>query len=221
MKRITTLVSFLLTLVVPYILLMIGIRALFTPAFLQFEYNRPGFPPDVYGFTTADRLKYGGISLDYLFNSSDPQFLANVKLSDGTPLYNERELSHMLDVKILLQKTLTLSWIFLGLAGLALFWAWRGRWLVKYCRALARGGWLTIGLIAAVLLGVGISFDWLFTQFHHLFFTGDSWLFQWSDSLIRLFPLPLWQDGFIGVGILAVILSILLIWLGHWATRHI
>ena len=220
MKRLTIFASFLLTLVVPYILLMFGIRALFTPVFLQFEYNRPGFPPDVYGFTTADRLKYGGISLDYLFKSSDPQFLAGVNLSDGTPLYNERELSHMRDVKILLQKTLTLLWVFLSLAALFLLWAWRGKWLVNYCQALARGGWLTIGLIAAILLGVGISFDWLFTQFHHLFFTGDSWLFQWSDSLIRLFPLPLWQDGFIGVGILAVILSILLIWLGRRSTRR-
>jgi integral membrane protein (TIGR01906 family) len=73
---------------------------------------------------------------------------------------------------------------------------------------------LTLGLIGAILAAILISFDALFTAFHHLFFTGDSWLFLYSDSLIRLFPLRLWQDGFIAMGILTAVGAVLFILAG-------
>jgi integral membrane protein (TIGR01906 family) len=74
------------------------------------------------------------------------------------------------------------------------------RLLSDYWIAISRGGWLTIGLILAVLAAVMISFDALFTAFHRLFFTGDTWLFYFSDTLIRLFPMRFWRDGFIMMG---------------------
>ena len=48
--------------------------------------------------------------------------------------------------------------------------------------------------------------------FHHLFFTGDSWLFYADDSLIRLFPEKLWIDGFsLAAGLTAVFAVLILI----------
>ena len=41
--------------------------------------------------------------------------------------------------------------------------------------------------------------------FHELFFSGGSWLFLYSDTLIRLFPLPFWQDAFLFAGVLDVL----------------
>jgi uncharacterized membrane protein len=38
-----------------------------------------------------------------------------------------------------------------------------------------------------------------------LFFTGDSWLFLYSDTLIRLFPMRFWQDAFLFAGALDVL----------------
>jgi integral membrane protein (TIGR01906 family) len=55
-----------------------------------------------------------------------------------------------------------------------------------------------IGLFGAV------AFWQFFTLFHELFFKGNSWLFENSDTLIRLFPLQFWQDAFLWVGIIAV-----------------
>ena len=53
--------------------------------------------------------------------------------------------------------------------------------------------------------GIAINpdvFNVFFTQFHHLFFEGDSWLFLFSDTLIRLFPIRFWEDTFLaGAGI--------------------
>jgi uncharacterized membrane protein len=59
------------------------------------------------------------------------------------------------------------------------------------------------------IVGVGILIDpdvfWqFFTFFHTLFFEGDSWLFYYSDSLIRLFPIRFWQDAFLWAAALAL-----------------
>jgi integral membrane protein (TIGR01906 family) len=197
--------SFLITLIIPFFLLMTAIRILFTPLFLQVEYRMPGFPPDIYGFSLEDRLHWGSISMQYLLSDDDIQFLAVQQLPDGSPLYNERELSHMVDVKILVQQMLTAWWILLiVLIGLAV-WAWRGNWLRDYVRALGRGGLLTVILIALILVGVALSFRALFTGFHLIFFEGDTWLFYYTDTLIRLFPMRFWQDGFIFMGVFTLL----------------
>jgi integral membrane protein (TIGR01906 family) len=196
--------SWVITLLTPFVLIMTSIRVLFAHWFLDLEYRAPGFPPDPYGFTLADRLHWGKLSMDYLFNSSGISFLADLKFADGTPIYNARELSHMLDVKNLLQVTLRLWYVALVvLVVLALVAVWR-KWGRDYLQGLSRGGWLTIGLLALVLVGVGVSFSWLFTEFHRIFFTGDTWLFYYSDTLIRLFPMRLWQDAFILLGIFCI-----------------
>ena len=63
MKYLEPLGAFFATLIIPFLILMTVIRILFSPPALAFEYNTPGFPPDPYGFTLADRLKYSIISL--------------------------------------------------------------------------------------------------------------------------------------------------------------
>lgn len=158
MKRLISMTAFLVTLAVPIFLLMTAIRLMFTPLFLTIEYNRPSFPEDQFGFSTADRLKYGGVSMEYLLNKSGIKFLEDVKLPDGSPLYNERELSHMLDVKILIQNMIIAWSIILLVFAIIGFWAWRAGWRKQFWRALANGGWLSIGLIASIFFGVALSF---------------------------------------------------------------
>lgn len=211
----TRVVSWLITLIVPFFLLMTAIRALFTPLYPQIVYRLPGFPQDSYGFNLDDRLHWSRISIEYLLNNAGIDYLADQQLMDGQPLYNERELSHMLDVKIVFQGMVT-AWtsLLVILAGLGL-WAWRGRWMPAFLRALSNGGKLTIGIVVFILAAVAISFDALFTAFHRIFFTGNSWLFYYSDTLIRLFPLPFWEIGFILVGVLTLAGAALLIWLGR------
>lgn len=219
MKTIKIITATAVSIILPFFLMMSAIRLVFQPVFLQLEYNAPGFPQDPYGFTKEDRLKWGRISLDYLFNDADISFLADQRLPDGSPLYNERELGHMLDVKNLIQLMLK---VWLGLfivLALVLIWAWRENWVPEFGRAYASGGWLTLGIIAAILIAIVVSFDWLFTAFHRMFFEGDTWLFLYSDSLIRLFPLRLWQDGFIAMGIVTALLAILFIVGGNFLAR--
>jgi integral membrane protein (TIGR01906 family) len=212
--------SILTTVMVPFVLLMLSIRILFTPLFMQLEYRMPGFPADTYGFTLDDRLHWSRVSLEYLLNDAGIEYLADQRLPDGTPLYNERELSHMLDVKILVQQMIKVLWMLVGLLLVFGAWAWSGGWWRDFLRGLANGGRLTIGLIALILAAVAISFRELFTAFHRIFFVGDTWLFYFSDSLIRLFPMRFWQDGFILMGLVTIGGAALLIWAERrWASR--
>ncbi len=193
-----------IAILVPFFLLMTSIRLLLTPVFLQIEYRMPGFPPDIYGFSLDDRLHWSRVSVEYLMNEAGIEYLAEQQLRDGSPLYNERELSHMLDVKILVQQMLV-AWRILAAVLVALaVWAWRGRWLAVFLGGLGLGGRLTIGLIVLILLAVAISFRALFTGFHMIFFEGDTWLFAYTDNLIRLFPMRFWQDAFIFMGVITL-----------------
>jgi integral membrane protein (TIGR01906 family) len=211
MKILKSAGKFMLVVLVPFLILMTAIRILINPIFVQAEYNTPNFPIDTYGFSLQDRLKYAAISVDYLVNDDSWETLAAVKLPDNTtPLYNERELSHMVDVKSLVKRMLVVHTILMVLLGLVFLLAWRLRQLKEFFRLLSRGGWVTIGMIVLVLVGVAASFTWLFTKFHELFFTGDTWLFLYSDSLIRLFPMQFWQDAFIAFGVISILLALII-----------
>ncbi len=209
--KMTILLSWFVTIIIPIALIGLGLRILLSPLFLKVEYNMPYFPPDTYGFTKSDRLKWAPYALNYLVNSADISYLGDLKFEDGSPLYNKRELSHMADVKRVTQNALNIWYITLSLLILLGLWSWRGDWIQAYRQGLMRGGWLMVGLatIIGVIAVIGISvnpdlfFDF-FTAFHHLFFTGDSWLFLFSDTLIRLFPIRFWQDAFLFAAVIAL-----------------
>lgn len=190
----------LVVLLVPVALVLSAVRVALHPWFLQFEYNRPGFPADRYGFTTEDRLYWSQFALDYLLNNEDISYLGDLRFENGAPVYNQRELSHMVDVKVVVQAALTVWYVSLGVLVLIGLWAWRGRWLEEYRRGLRLGGWVTAGLIGFIILFVLISFSVFFVAFHNVFFQPGTWMFQFSDTLIRLFPERFWQDVFILVG---------------------
>ena len=170
-----------------------------TPALIHFEYNRPGFPPDPYGFLKEDRIYWSQIVLDYLLNSEDISYLGDLRFSDGTPVYNACELRHMLDVKNTVSGVLYVWHISIAALVILGGWAWHSaRW--RDFERSARGGFLTMVLIGAILLFVLLSFGILFVAFHNVFFQPGTWTFNFSDTLIRLFPERFWRDVFMIVG---------------------
>jgi integral membrane protein (TIGR01906 family) len=206
-----SLLPWLVTILIPIALIGLAIRVLLSPIFYKTEYNMPYFPPDDYGLTKEDRLKWAPYAVNYLINNADISYLGNLKFDDGTPLYNERELSHMQDVKRLTQTVLKIWYVSLGFLLALGLWAWFGGWWDSYRGGLMRGGWLMVGLAVAigliVVTGILINpnvFDEFFTGFHQLFFEGDSWLFLFSDTLIRLFPIRFWEDAFLWAALIAL-----------------
>ena len=146
----TTVLSWLVALAVPVALIGLSVRVVLLPVFPQIEYHTPGFPPDDYGFTTQERIHWATVAWNYLVNSSDISYLGDLKFPDGKPLYNERELSHMHDVKGVIMGTFRAWYVSLAILLLIGIWAWRAGQMRDFRTGLKRGGWLTIGLAAVI-----------------------------------------------------------------------
>ncbi len=206
-----TILSYLISLLTPFALIGLALRLLLTPVYYTIEYNMPYFPADEYGFTKADRLQWAPFAVEYLVNSADISYLGDLKFKDGSPLYGGRELNHMEDVKNVVQGSLRVWYISLAILILLAILASRGNRMPDYINGLRRGGMWMIGLAASLgfIAGAGILLNpdifWaFFSGFHTLFFAGNSWLFYYSDTLIRLFPIRFWQDAFLWTAILSL-----------------
>jgi integral membrane protein (TIGR01906 family) len=198
-------IQLLIPLVIPVLTLLTSVRVLLSPVFIQLEYALPGFPPDPYGFSKAERLKWANLSLEYLLNDEGIEFLGDLELGAGTPLYNDRELNHMEDVKEIVEIVLVIwSALIVALLGLVFIGGFTAGW-VKIGRSLGNGAKLTFILMVALLLGVIVIFPIVFVAFHEIFFDPGTWMFSFQDSLIRLFPQRFWQTAFLAVGILTLI----------------
>jgi integral membrane protein (TIGR01906 family) len=188
-----------LTLAFPFLVVMIFVRIIMSPLFPQFEYNRPDFPADYYGFTVQDRLNFAPFAIQYLLNGDDVSFLGNLHFPDGSDMYNTRELHHMRDVKVFTQYAFAAAFIGGIIALLIIYFLWRSNRAALYA-ALLNGSRLTIGLILAIVIIAVTSWETFFAAFHGLFFAGGTWQFEYSDTLIRLFPEQFWFDASLIIG---------------------
>lgn len=209
MKIILSVMNSLIIAILPFVFLMGIILSVFSPWFLVFEYTRPGFPSDDYGFSPEERLEYGVKTLQYVTILPETS-LAELRTKDDTQLFNDSEIAHMLDVRIVYQNA---RWVFIGAVALIFLnfalTLRKPNELHQLIRALKIGSIASVIAYGAILLLALTAFDVLFYRFHQLFFADGSWLFYLDDALIRLFPKQLWIDAFIIVGFSAVILAIL------------
>lgn len=194
-----------LSLMIPVLLVLISVRLVMTPLFLSLEYNRPGFPADFYGFTTEDRLRLAPYALDYLLLPVDIDYLGDLTFEDGSPLYNARELQHMVDVKNVTQAAFSLL-IVLSITSTVIIvaLAWRKSTRGALAIALMTGGALTLMIIITIAVSVIVAWDFFFTGFHEVFFADGTWIFAYSDTLIRLFPEQFWFDAALTIGVLTI-----------------
>lgn len=203
-------VQILVILLLPPALLGLALRLTATSALVRWEYQRPDFPPDPYGLSTAERIRLAEACLDYLLTGTGIERLAGIPLDDR-PAFNPRELAHMEDVKQVL-------WALWGtgaasgllvLSGTAVL-AVRPHTRRRAPIGLLGGSLLTVGSVAAVGGLMLLGWDTFFTGFHNLFFSPGSWTFAYSDTLLRLYPERFWMDmggmlvGFILAGALLV-----------------
>jgi len=217
-----------LMLALPFCLVLTNVRLMLTPFYINWEYSLSDFPPDPYGFTKEDRLKYSAIALDYLMNEAGIEFLGDLKLPPekvfnseiGDRMYNDRELKHMLDVKIVVTWALR-AWLVSSLLviGSVVALAWRPETRPLLRSGLLGGGVITVLLLIVTLLVVVFAFGPFFVFFHRIFFEGDSWLFNWYDTLIRLFPTKFWQDVFVWIGGGAILEAAIIGALAWWGLR--
>lgn len=209
MTKATTLraAQIVLQILLVVLLMLLAVRIILATAniWIPIEYRMPGFPQDRFGFSTQDRIFWSQVDVEYLLGDYDITYFDDYKLADGSPMHNERELRHMQDVYDLIQ----VVWAVLGwgsvvaVIGLVLI-GWRGSLDLLGDTLMTTARWtLILMLVIGVALVVG--FGAFFVGFHRVFFEGDTWLFAYSDTFIRLYPERFWRDTFalvVGVSLL-------------------
>lgn len=201
----------------PVILLVLAVRAVTSPLFLWVEYNRPGFPGDGYGFSTDDRMTYGSYAVDYLSNWSGPRYLGELVNRSGDPLFQEGEVSHMADVKLVILSAFAGGTLLILLAIIAIIYL-RRRSTGGVRRGLFAGSITTLVIILGLGTLAALGWQQFFTEFHRIFFASGTWTFALEDTLIRLFPGQFWVDAGIVIGALVLIASVVTLVL-TWPTR--
>lgn len=194
----------------PVLLVLLAVRLVMTPLFLQFEYNRADFPSDPYGFTREDRFTYAPYALDYLLNGAGIEYLGDLEFDNGTALYNADELRHMRDVKTVTQVAFGGA-VLGGLIAVAavVFLLRHNRERLR--RALFFGSLLTLAMVAAIIIVAVVNWEFFFVTFHQLFFQSGTWYFPTSDTLIRLFPEQFWFDAALVIGGVTVLTALVML----------
>jgi len=194
-------VRWLVILATPVLLTVGTVRFLISwdsPSYPEFEYGR--IASDAYGFSDEERLELAKGTMAYL-RRSEPAAEVIFMLEDlripGTdkPLYNESEIGHMIDVKVVADAFKPALWISaIIVVGGLIFLIVREQTRLFAAKTMMYGGLLTIGLVLLVMLFMFVAWNQAFTVFHDIFFDPGTWQFFYTDSLIRLFPEQFWFD---------------------------
>jgi integral membrane protein (TIGR01906 family) len=200
----TKLLKMLLVLIIPILVILSSARLLATDVYLAFEYGKRSFPPDVYGFTSQRRFALASVNVHYVRAHLPYDALATQTL-DGMPVYNPREVSHMADVQSVFQVIVRVWQVAFVLLLLLGFILWETGEQRQFAAAIQSGGLLTSAIILAIVLLAIFAWQFWFNKFHLFFFQPGSWLFSYSDTLIRLFPVKFWFDATLTISILSII----------------
>jgi integral membrane protein (TIGR01906 family) len=171
-------------------------RVLATDRFVRDEIERDGFPADAYGMTTPERVRLALTGLHSILPDRDGiVLLERSRLPDGSKAFDQRELRHMADVRsrlgVAYRAQLVACVVLLALA-LGLARSPRGRSVVP--GGLLFGSLVTLGIAALTVPMILLGFDGFFLRFHETFFSGNSWQFSDTDTLLRIYPELFWQD---------------------------
>ena len=185
-KRLPHLLALAITIGVPIALILANVFLFMNPTWLAYQYSQPDFPPSV-RFTPPERYRLASESIEYIRgNRTLEQFKA-------LGVYDEREIKHMVDVRELVDKVkIVLPIIAILIIASLIVLAREKENRALAARGLLNGAVLTIGLFVAVGFFAAVGFQTFFTLFHKVFFEGETWLFNYTDSLIQFYPLPFW-----------------------------
>lgn len=208
----------ILILLLPLIVIISAVQLLTTDQYLGFEYGKASFPPDAYGFTKRQRFDLASTDIHYI-QAHLPEDTLSRELLAGRPIYNAREVGHMADVRAVFQTILRawqLGFVLLLLLAIAL---WRSGGLQEVASAVRLGGIFTVAIITGVALLAVLAWQTWFDLFHRLFFAAGSWLFSYSDALIRLFPIRFWFDATVTISLFSLAGGLLLALIGWRGKR--
>ncbi len=209
------LATVLFALSVPLLLITSNVRwAANEPRLYEYSFDhynveaRTGVARSDLDFAARDLIRY--------FNDGRPTIQTLVTQGgERVPLYNERETSHLHDVKDLFRtvfraQEVSLAFVLTYVVG---FFVLAGEASLRLLARTVLGVSLfTLGLLAVAGIGALVGFQDLWTEFHLLAFTNDLWkLDPDTDHLIQMFPEDFWLDATLLVAGLTALESLALL----------
>jgi integral membrane protein (TIGR01906 family) len=210
-KIIATLCCF--SLCVGFICLAVGMVA-YSRWFYNHQFEINNTSEDV-GLSNEDlgRLRDGWIA--YFSGRSDTlQIEVSFHGGPPTPFYNDDELSHMEDVKVIFLAVRTLGWVLMSV-GVVLLAAsiFTNRTKKDRMKTFSFGSilgcavFLTIGITLGIVIAV--NFEDFFILFHEIFFPQGNW--QFSTPMVAILTESLFMDAAIYILCIGVSFTILLL----------
>ena len=161
------------------------------PDFYIPKYEQMNLADDI-GVSQSDLNKSINILMDYLSDSRDDIDSTITWYGMKQPMFNEKEKSHMVDVKALYQNALKVSrvaLIVLALITLYFLLNEKKNWIGYISKGMCRAA-ISL-MLALVFFGIWILTDFtsFWTWFHTIFFSNQLWLLDpATDFMINMLP---------------------------------
>ena len=198
MKALTAITSILFVICIPMLLLTTDLRFAANDIRLY-----------KYGFNKYEVSAATGLDNEELLSVADQMvtYFNSDEESLDIDLFNQREVTHLKDVKGLIQLAYRLQ-----LASLAYIVVYivinfvlrRGAFWRGLARRLIWGSGATIALLAVLGLWAVIDFDSLFLLFHLVSFSNELWQLSPGDKLLLIFPQGFFNDAALFVAAAAI-----------------
>lgn len=104
MIKFFTIPKIVLIISLPLLILLTNLYILTSSRWLNYEYPKLfSLPDDYHYFTNSQRLEFAEATLRFIYSDEDSDFLCSLRIG-GFPIYTEREIMHLVEVKNLIQK---------------------------------------------------------------------------------------------------------------------
>lgn len=176
----------------PILVLLLALESVaFSPAFYRQQFRALDRPAAT-GFNEEELLQASRALWQYFRGQRSTPQLELSRTGAPVPLYDERELKHLADVRNLFRRGFALrtAAALTGLlAGALVVYRHKSAAPSYLARAALTGCSLTLALLALALFLLSTDFNRWFTVFHQLSFSNDLWqLDPARENLIRIFP---------------------------------
>jgi integral membrane protein (TIGR01906 family) len=198
-KRLASVVAVVAT---PCVVIAVAVMLFLNPLWVAFDQGRSDVS-GLTGYTPAQvQAVTGSVLSDLVFG---PPNFAVPLTPGGPPILDERERSHMADVRtVILDLGLAALIAAALLVGVGV--AARGR--RSFWRAVALGGRVLAVGVVVVGVAFGLFFDQAFQTFHEIFFPAGTYMFDPTEKLVQLFPDQFWSETSIAISVAILILAI-------------
>ena len=192
--------------------------------FYEFEFQKNNTSYKT-GITKTDLEKIVDNTQDF-FNEKSNEKIDMTTYINGVEkkLFNEKEIMHMLDVKILLNNIKLISVLMWSaiIICIVIYFRLNNHNRTKLLKSAAKSYLkFSFSITAFILIAILIGFRWIFYLFHIISFDNDLWILDpRKDYLIKIFKEIFFMDATIIIGIFTLSSSIIFLLISNIINKY-